>query len=384
VKPSTRLPADLSDSPVSSSLESRQAGLIDLSVSNPTECGFTYDSALFASLSAGDVARYRPDPQGALFARQAVSNDLARQGLRVPPQDIFLTSGTSEAYSFVFKLLGEPGDVVLFPTPGYPLIEHLAQAESLTPTSYGFLPHAQGRIDFGSLTASESSKPKVLVAISPHNPLGTYLDPEDALSLDDWCSKRGVVLVLDEVFWDFPWDTPPQRPTFEPKALTIHLGGLSKSVGLPQMKCSWLALRGPRAEVDRAKAYLDFLSDLYLSVGTPVQIALPDLLQKGAAIRQQIKSRLKTNLDLLKGLESTWDGKLRVYPAQAGWSVILELTDPQKDEESYALALLDAGVYAMPGYLFSMDEGVHFVVSLLVPEETLRAGLQRLTQTLLG
>jgi aspartate/methionine/tyrosine aminotransferase len=350
-----------------------------MTISNPTICGFDYPKSLFEPLLSGDVSKYSPNSQGLQSAREAVSKDLKRQGLSIPPENIFLTSGTSEAYAFLFKLLCEPSDCVLFPSPGYPLIEHLAQAESLEALPYWILPDTNGAVDFASFGLSNSEKVRAVIGIHPHNPLGTYLSHHDLVQLDDWCSKRGAALLLDEVFWDYTWETPPVRPSFEPKALTVHLGGLSKSVGLPHLKCSWFALRGPQKLVEEARLRLDFLLDLYLSVGTPVQNALPSLLQDGSLIRHQILQRIKANRQHLESAARSWDGKVRLIPAQAAWAAILEVSNPTMDEETYTMELLESGVYVMPGYYFSMDEGVHFVISLLIPEVEFQKGLSLLS-----
>ena len=354
-----------------------------MTISNPTLCGFDYPSSLFESLLKGNTKKYSPISQGLLDAREAVSFDLHRQGLSIPPENIFLTSGTSEAYSFLFKLLCDPGDSVLFPSPGYPLIEHLAQAESLEALPYWLLPGTNGAVDFDSFGLSNPEKVKAVVGIHPHNPLGTYISHDDLARMDDWCSQRGAALLLDEVFWDYAWDASPMRPSFEPKSLTVHLGGLSKSIGLPQLKCSWFALRGPKELVEQARLRLDFLLDLYLSVGLPVQNALSVILRDGSVVRAQILQRIKANRHHLNEMAKTWNGKIRLIPAQAAWASIIAVSNPTLDEETYTMELLESGVYVMPGYFFSLDEGVHFVISLLIQEADFHKGLSMLTSFLM-
>lgn len=383
MKFSNRVPDDLTSNQLSEALQRHQKNLIDLTISNPTECGFEYPKELFDTLLQEVPSTYSPDSQGLLKAREAVSRDFQRQGLSIPAKDIFLTSGTSEAYSLLFKILAEPGESILFPSPGYPLIEHLAKAEGLEALPYGLDPESAGAVDFTAFGHNHPDNVRAVVAIQPHNPLGTNLSHKDLLELDTWCSQKGSALLLDEVFWDYVWDTTPTRPSFGPRSLTVHMGGLSKSVGLPQLKCSWFGLLGPQDVVEEARIRLEFLSDLYLSVGTPVQNALPSLLEQGSYLREQILRRVKANRKHLMEAARHWEGRLLVVPAQAGWASILEVTDPTEDEESYAMRFLDAGVYVMPGYFFSMEEGLHFVISLLVPEEIFKAGLSRLSSCLL-
>jgi alanine-synthesizing transaminase len=377
VRFSNRVPGDLSPNDLSIELDSHRPGVIDLTNSNPTTCGFTVPPNLYSSLP-GDCSIYRPESQGLLLAREAVSKDLLRQGLSIPPQDIFLTSGTSEAYSLLFKIFSDPGERVFFPIPGYPLIEHLAQAEGLESVPYSFPTGTQEDLGL-SIDRAQDWKVGAFVAIHPHNPLGQYLSWDDLARLDSVCAQQDAALILDEVFWDYAWGKPPLRPTFEPKALTVHLGGLSKTVGLPHMKCSWFALRGPQDTVAEARARLDFLADLYLSVGTPIQNALPTLLQEGTAIRQQILERVKANRKLLEERMKATEGRLTVLPAQAGWASVLRVERPREDEETLALGLLKAGVNVQPGYFFSMEGGVHLVVSLLVPQDTFSRGIDVLT-----
>lgn len=374
---SDRVPGDLEANAIFQKLEERHGRLIDLTVSNPTVCGFDLGAIPFEALSSPSVRLYEPCSQGAPSAREAVMGDLSRQGLKVAVEDLFLTSGTSEAYAYVFKLMARPGDKILFPTPGYPLVEHLSQAEGLTQGAYRFRPGDQGRIDFASLEeAAEGQKVAAVVAIDPHNPLGHYLDEEDHRELDRWCAEHGAALVLDEVFWDYAWGPcPPPHPAFLRRALTFHMGGLSKTCALPQLKCAWTAFEGPKEAVEAARTRLDFLADLYLSVGTPVQAALGGILRSGENIRTQVLQRVRSNRSFLEGTAETSRGLWRVLKAEAGWASVLALEDPG-DEEQWVLELLDQGLMIQPGYFFGMEEGARFVVSLLAREKEFREGIE--------
>src|SRR5690349_20385019 len=103
------------------------ARLLDLTASNPTTCGFHFrHENILKALQNPDALTYHPEPRGLPGARQAVCGyyfEHADGKNQISPDQIFLTTGTSEAYSFLFRLLCSPDDQVLIPRPGYPLFD---------------------------------------------------------------------------------------------------------------------------------------------------------------------------------------------------------------------------------------------------------------------
>jgi hypothetical protein len=372
---SSRFPPDLSSSELFLAFEKKQSGILDLTISNPFRCGIEYPKDIPNLLAVEGVLSYEPDAHGLLSARQAVSRELIREGLAISDPDIFLTSGTSEAYSFIFKLLADPGLGILFPAPGYPLLEHLIRADGLDPVAYQLAPREGWPLDRQSLEKTPKDSIKALIVISPHNPTGTYLSGDDRAFLDTLCAQNGWALILDEVFYGYHWFHKPDRYARAPQALTFVLGGLSKSCGLPQMKCSWIGLQGPALLVDKAREGLDFLADQYLSVGTPVQAALPALLQKGTLVRERIRARVLSNLAVLNDFKERTVPGIRFWPAQGGWAALIQ-ADPGAGDETAAFGLLDKGVWAMPGSYFDFSMEGFWVISLLVDPDSFKKGIQ--------
>jgi len=350
--------------------ERRAGGLafFDLTLSNPTQAELPYPAAAIAQAFADPAAAlYQPSPGGLLQARIAVAADYARRGAAVDAGHILLTASSSESYALLFKLLGDPGQVVLVPEPSYPLFDYLAQLEGLVPRPYRLAFDGRWHIDFPSLDFTDAA---AVVVVSPNNPTGSYLGAEDCDRLAALAAELGLAIIADEVFADFPI-TPAAdavvalagRPG---PALTFSLGGLSKASGLPQLKLGWIAATGPRESVGSALANLELVADTYLSVGTPVQLALPRLLKLGAGIREAIHQRVLRNR---RSLASQIDARspFTLLPAEAGWSAILRVPEIMSDEDWALRLLCDHGVLVQPGYFFDMHLGATLVLSLLTP-----------------
>jgi aspartate/methionine/tyrosine aminotransferase len=356
---------------------------LDLTISNPTVVGLgELGPALAAALARPEVAHYQPEPLGPASARAQVAGELARLGANLAAGRIVLTASSSESYSLLWKLLCDPGDVVLVPAPSYPLFEHLAALEGVKVRLYR-LAHTFGsdwHIDWSSF---EPAGARAVVVVNPNNPTGSFLLRADHQRLVQTCADRDIPLVVDEVFADYAFTAPAEAVrtvTAEPapRALTFTLGGLSKSAGLPQMKLGWMALLGPEHLVQPARARLELIADTYLSVNTPVLAALPALLALGARRRAEIGARVQDNRRRLAALVGT-AGAVRLLPGDGGWSAILRLPATRGDED-WALALLEQdGVLVQPGYFFDLEGlGAALVLSLLVPPADLEEGVRRL------
>jgi aspartate/methionine/tyrosine aminotransferase len=376
---SRRLPPDLRPTPLARLRAARPRPPFDLTVSNPTRCGLPYPGGLLAALADPAGLVYSPDPRGLESARRAVAADYRRHGVEVDPERIVLTASSSEAYAILFKLLCDPGDAVLVPTPSYPLFEHLAALEGIRAAPYPLDPGA------GWQPAPDPAGPeraRALIVVHPNNPTGSYVTPAAAARLVDTAARCGLALIVDEVFLDYPL-RPAARPASfaatEP-VLTFALGGLSKGLGLPQLKLGWIVASGPPGAVDEALDRLAFIADHYLSVGTPVQLALPRLMADAAPVRLAIRERCRRNLDALDELARELPA-VSVLRPDGGWSAGLRYPAALVDEEALALALLEEdGVAVHPGYFFDFPTAGYVVVSLLPEPETFAAGVARLLQ----
>jgi hypothetical protein len=380
---STRTPADFALNELSRrSGEMRLAGarILDLTESNPTRAGFPAPLDLLHSLANPQGARYAPDPRGLRPAREAVSRDCALRGAAVDPDHIVLTASSSESYSILFKLLGDPGDQLLVPAPSYPLFGHLAELEGLRAHPYPLHFDHEWHLSLDSVRARVTSRTRAVVVVHPNNPTGSYLKTDEAEGLEKLCADLGLAIIADEVFADFalPGNGGPEHPTFATAsaALSFTLGGLSKSCALPQLKLGWITVSGPVGVRSEALNRLEFITDTYLSVGAPVQLALPAILANKTSLQAPIKARLSRNLGALKAAVSSHPG-LSLLPVEGGWSALIQCPASRSDEER-ALLALDAGVLVHPGHFFDFESGCYLVVSLLCEPEVLDAGLPHL------
>lgn len=384
-------------------LEAKRAAgapLLDLTESNPTRAGFRYEQAQILQALADPAAlTYTPHPRGSPAARRAVAEYYREHGRRVAEDSLFLASGTSEAYAWLFKLLADPGDEILVPKPGYPLLEVLTALESARlvhyPLRYG---QPEGwRIDRDRLRDTVSTRTVAIVAVSPNNPTGSYLKGEELAFLDELCQRFGLALIVDEVFADYGGDPAAAAgPAGAPDpaadrvttaagrqggALTFVLNGFSKILGLPQLKLSWIQVGGPEPLRREAERRLEFIADAYLSVAATVQQAAPLLLRRRGPFQAQVLRRLETNSRLLRErVEGSPAG--RVLRREGGWYAVLELAGGNADEEA-ALRLLEADdVLVHPGYFYDFPTEGHLVLSLLTPEEVFREGTARMLRRL--
>ncbi len=375
---------ELEPNTLARALACRQASgrtVLDLTLSNPTRAEIIYPAALWHALAAASWKTYAPTPLGMPSARAAVQQYYAQRGQSVSADHIVLTASTSEAYGFLLKLLADPGDQVLVPRPSYPLFGYLGDLEGVRMISYPLRPVARGwQIDVDRLAACIGPRTRAVVLVSPNNPTGSYVTRIDYDAVERLALECGLALIMDEVFTDYPVDRTVSARTAYPErcpVLRFTLNGLSKSLGLPQVKLSWMVVDGPEAQRSRALALLEVIADTYLSVNTGVQQALPELLAFRAGIQRQISERINANLvrlrRALRGIS-----QVRLLEPQGGWSAVLELA-AAADEVALALLRQD-GIRLFPGSFFDFDLDRYLVISLLSPQAgiwpVLAAGLK--------
>jgi aspartate/methionine/tyrosine aminotransferase len=381
VRLSTRLP-DRADTNALTRLAvdiARQGGtILDLTDSNPTSAGVRYEPDLLQPLADAGGLVYRPQPLGLDEARAAIAADCGRRGVSVSPSDVVLTASTSEAYSWLFKLLCDPGDAVLVPRPSYPLFEHLTRLEGVRIEQYDLVYHGRWEIDFASCEAA-SDRVRAVLVVSPNNPTGSYISAREFAALSEFCRTRGCALLADEVFADYPLETADPLTDLAVKAdvLTFTLAGLSKTLGLPQLKLGWIVIGGPASERGRVVAGLELIADSFLSVSTPVQRSAPVLLKRAAAVRSALHDRVRTNLIALRRAAEQYPA-CRVLRAEGGWSAVVRIP-ATRTEERFVLDLLrDERILVHPGYFFDFSSEAFVVVSLLVPEPRFSDAVSRL------
>lgn len=350
--------------------------LWDLTESNPTRAQIPYEERQIAGALANARALcYEPEPFGHESARAAVAGLYARRALDVSVSRVMLTASTSEAYSFLFKLLCDPGDEILVPRPSYPLFEQLANLSDVRLAGYRLAYDGAWHIDFESLAAACSERSRAILVVSPNNPTGSFLKRTELGRLQE----LGLPIVCDEVFSSYPLRADPSRAESVLEAssgLVFSLGGLSKFAALPQMKLAWIIAGGPEPLVSEALLRLSHIADAFLSVNTPVQVALPGLLAATEPVRAAIRARLVGNLAVLdRTLEGCAATRLHL---EGGWYAVLRLP-AHRSEEDWVLGLIEeAEVVVEPGYFYDFEQEPFVVLSLLTAEGVFEEGVARL------
>ncbi|HUE42576.1 MAG TPA: pyridoxal phosphate-dependent aminotransferase [Candidatus Sulfotelmatobacter sp.] len=372
--------------------------LYDLSASNPTEVGFTVNAeALMHALQNPATLTYVPDPKGIVRARQAVAEYYADRDDEISAEDVILTASTSEAYSFVFRAMCNPGDELLVPAPSYPLFGFLADIHDVRLAHYPLVYDHGWQIDFHALEGAITPRTRGIIVVNPNNPTGHYVKPEALATLNEICSSRDLALIADEVFLDFAHETNgvrrdvlkaprPPRPGGEKKppslatnngALTFTMSGLSKISGLPQMKAAWLVTSGPEALKKQALDRIEVIADTYLSMNAPIQLALPSFLDQRHSFQKQVLTRVKRNLGEL-------DRQLMVRKScsrleiEGGWYAIVRVPATRTDDELAVDLLTKRGIYVHPGHFYDFAKDGHLIVSLIMPEREFAEGCRQM------
>jgi alanine-synthesizing transaminase len=366
--------------------EMRSSGTtpIDLTVSNPTECGLKYDSAaILQALQDPRALVYEPEAKGLLAARQAVARYYGEDhGISIEPDAVLLTTSTSEAYSYVFRLLCNAHDEILVPKPSYPLLDFLGDLQDVTLIPY-MLHHADGWfIDFDSLVRALTPRTRAIVLVHPNNPTGSYVKCGEMQRLNELCRERSLALIVDEVFLDYSLDGQGRRSfAANREALTFTLSGLSKVAALPQMKVAWVTTTGPGALVRTALERLEIIADTYLSLNSPTQWGLPTLLEQRRSVQPQILERIRGNWAQLRNVAKC-SGLFEALATEGGWYAVLRVTKDCSDEDLAIEMMQKAHVLVHPGHFYDFASDGQLVISLIAPDESFRTGVERMAELL--
>ncbi|MFY9559215.1 MAG: pyridoxal phosphate-dependent aminotransferase [Terriglobales bacterium] len=378
----------LTPNPLTRALEEVRASrqeILDLTVSNPTEAGVQLDpETVLGALANPEAMRYDPQPRGLLEARKAVCRYYreAHEVFDLSPERLILTTSTSEAYSYIFRLLCNPGDEILVPKPSYPLFEFLADLADVKLVPYPLIYDHGWQIDFDSLYKAATAQSRAVIVVHPNNPTGSYASAAETAALNAFGSDYGLALIVDEVFLDYGHDGAP-RPSFVSNAnvLTFTLSGISKISALPQMKLAWMATSGSQELVVQAGARLEIIADTFLSMNAPVQLAAPVLLEHRKQVQPVLLDRLRVNLGEL-------DRQLVATPActrfnvEGGWYVVLRVPVVQNDEDLAIDLLRKMAVLVHPGHFYDFPSEGHLVLSLITEPDAFREGVSRVLQVI--
>jgi alanine-synthesizing transaminase len=370
----------------------RKAGLpiLDLTESNPTRCGFDFEAEkVLGALADPRSLTYQPDPRGLVPARRAVAAYYAERGVALSTEQVFLTTSTSEAYSFLFRLLANPGEAILAPRPSYPLFEFLARLNDLELLPYALSYHDGWQLDLQAMRETlRRTGPRVraIVVVHPNNPTGSFVGRDELGALVAWCCEHDAALIADEVFADYAWEADARRVVSHASvsgALTFTLSGLSKISALPQMKLAWIVASGPPELLEPALARLEIIADTYLSVSAPLAHALPEMLETRRRVQPQILGRVRANLRWLDEQLSPEIPLTRLH-AEGGWYAVLRLPAVRSDDDWAVELLAEDGVLVHPGHFYDFGAEGHLVISLLPPPDVFQEGIRRLLGRIAG
>ncbi len=352
------------------------AEILDLTESNPTNAGFDYPADVIAQALANPRAlHYEPMPKGMRSAREAIA---VRYG-GIDPERIVLTASTSEAYSYLFKLLCDPDDEVLVPRPSYPLFEFLAALDSVRVVQYPLFYHDGWMLDTAALESLITPRTRAIIIVNPNNPTGSYLKQDEFNKL----AAFGLPIISDEVFTGYSFADDAARVSTlvgTDSVSSFSLSGLSKVCALPQMKLGWIIANGPAK--DDALARLELIADTFLSVSSPVQLALPTLLAGADSIQEQIRSRTTSNFHYLR--RQIRGKPLSLLEVEGGWYATVQVPRTHTEEEWALLLLAEQNTLVQPGFFYDFGQEAFLVLSLLAPEPVFHGGIDRINSTIVS
>ena len=361
--------------------------LLDLSISNPTLVGLKYPAEIPFLFNSPSILQYHPDPKGSAEARRAIALHYSRSNRSIDPEDLILTASTSESYSFLFKLLCNPGDEVFIPSPSYPLFDGLAEMENVNLVTYSLqYQEGQWKTDFKSLRQNISNQCKAIILVSPNNPTGHIHAKEELEQFLKIATEYNLAIIIDEVFCEYLFEDLPYPTLNSSGPLVFALNGFSKMLGLPQLKLGWIHVSGLPIWKSQALENLEWMADAYLSVNGPVQMVTLKLLEFADSIQGEIKTRLRNNLNFSEQiLTPTSNGstsskaRLEGFRPQGGWCLMIQIPLDGTSSEDFAISLVEkTGIYVHPGSLFGMENDCIVVISLLVEENIFAEGLRGL------
>jgi aspartate/methionine/tyrosine aminotransferase len=361
-------------------LREKKVSIFDLTESNPSRCRFSsLNENLIKSLKKKENLVYAPDPRGLREVREEIAAYYHSQRITINPSQIFLTSSTSEGYSFLFRLLTNPAEKILLPRPSYPLFQFLADLNDINVEFYPLVFSHRWMIDFDALVNLIDSQTKAIIVVNPNNPTGSYLTDAEMARLREICHDKNVALISDEVFFDYALNKPRDARSLvqESAGLNFCLGGISKTLALPQMKLSWIIVNGEEKLVEEACQRLEIIADTYLSVNTPVQRAFGDWMKKRGEIQHDLISRLKCNFQVLQQ-ELAKLKSCKLLETEGGWYALVQIPPHYSEEEWVLRFMSEDHVFVHPGYFFDFDEGTQIIVSLLPQKDVFKEGVKRI------
>jgi len=359
--------------------EMRSTGtpIIDLTVSNPTLCGFQYDAeTVLAAFQNPRALTYEPEAKGLLAAREEVARYYKEDHRStIDPESLLLTTSTSEAYSYVFRLLCNPHDEILVPKPSYPLFDFLGDLQDVSLIPYS-LEYAHGWfVDFHSMIRALTPRTRAVLLVHPNNPTGSYVHAEEVQRLNELSRERNLALIVDEVFLDFGFaDHARNSFVANQDSLTFTLSGLSKIAALPQMKVAWVATTGPEALKKPAMDRLEIIADTYLSLNSPTQWAFPALFEQRRSLQPQIRERLLQNWAYLKSVLSR-ETCCELLDAEGGWYAVLRAGGDRSDEDLAIEILRKTHTLVHPGHFYDFSSDGYMVLSLITPATDFQRGI---------
>ena len=331
---------------------------------------------------------YGAEPRGQRYAREALAAFLHEQGNTATADDLYILSSTSEAYSWLIKLLCNAGDAVLAPKPGYPLIESIARLECVDMIEYQQRFDGSWYIDVAelreALEGEDGGRIRALVLINPNNPTGSYVKASEREAIVRLCHDHEVAIIADEVFYDYDLEPFDGNARFagETGTLTFALDGFSKTLAAPHAKVGWIQVSGPAAEMDEAKRRLDVVADDYLPMSEIIAKQIPAMLGAAAAQTARVRERVQTNLAALHTmLDDDEQGMVSVLRAEGGWNVLLRVPSVL-DENELVLSMIEKhGISGQPGYFFDMTSNGYLAISLLPEPDEFRHNVQTVLDT---
>jgi len=215
-------------------LEARGIDVIHLEIGEP-DYATPANIAETAARAVKDGYTHYCNSQGIVQLRTAIAREIEKtRGIWVDPDRIVVTTGAKPIMFYAILALLEEGDEAIYPDPGFPIFESMINFTGAKPVPLPMREELDFCFDIDEFKSKVTSRTRLIIVNSPHNPTGSVLTKEDIQAIADVARERGIVVLSDEIYERFIYEGQALSITSLPGMLerTIMLSGFSKTYAM--------------------------------------------------------------------------------------------------------------------------------------------------------
>ena len=305
-------------------------------------------------------------------AVEAIEREADRKGIK-NIQDIFVTTGASEAIDICLTALVNQGENILTPTPGYPLYTAIQSKLQMYENPYYLNEENGWQPDIDDIKSKINEKTKAIVIINPNNPTGSNSDVETLKQLIELALEHNLIIFSDEIYDKLLMDGSEHTSiaSLNSEVPIITFGGLSKNYMVPGFRIGWGIVSGNQQILSEYLEAVNKILRSRLSANHPEQYAIPGALEGNQEHLEVAMQKLTKRRDMTVEMLNSINGISCVKPGGAFYA--FPKLEIQSSDNHFVAELIKAtGVVVVPGTGFGQVPGTnHFRLVFLPPEDVL-------------